>query len=86
MNFFFFIQALEFLHNTGRVIHRDLKAGNLLLSNDGEIKLGLFVKSCHWDEKLGADCRNSDLDPVHTETFPCVFVFLLFSREWRTTS
>lgn len=34
-------QCLHFLH-THKVIHRDLKAGNLLLTSDGNIKLGML--------------------------------------------
>ena len=33
------LQALEFLHSM-KVIHRDLKAGNVLLQLDGQVKLG----------------------------------------------
>ena len=35
------LAALEFLHSR-YVIHRDMKAGNVLLAIDGQVKLGMF--------------------------------------------
>ena len=36
---FYTLRALNFLHQN-KVIHRDLKAGNVLLTLDGQVKLG----------------------------------------------
>lgn len=35
-------EGLEFLHRSF-VIHRDLKAGNVLLTLEGDVKLGQFI-------------------------------------------
>lgn len=36
------LAALEYLHDTLNIIHRDIKAANLLLTDEGKLKLSAF--------------------------------------------
>jgi len=52
------LQALSYLHNQRR-IHRDIKCGNLMLNDEGQLKLGDFGVSAQLNDTEG--CRRTTI-------------------------
>lgn len=44
------LEALHYLHKDLNIIHRDIKAANLLLTDDGKVKISTYFQS---DELIG---------------------------------
>ncbi|CAF0868970.1 unnamed protein product [Didymodactylos carnosus] len=57
------LEALHYLHNVKFVIHRDIKASNVLLTEDGRVKLADF----------GVSVKNSSLNETRNEYIGTVY-------------
>jgi len=59
------LKSLEYLHRQGH-IHRDVKAGNILVDSGGAVKLGDFgVSACMFDTGDRQRSRNTFVGTPH---------------------
>ena len=64
------VEGLKFLHNAG-IIHADMKSANVLLDNDGNVKLGDFGISIQKSQLF-------ELQTKQTEVIGVLFVLVSF--------
>jgi serine/threonine protein kinase len=55
----YILKSLEYVHNMRKIIHRDVKPDNILLSSDGSAKLSDFGISRKLEETLCDDVFSS---------------------------
>ncbi|KAJ9467289.1 Mitogen-activated protein kinase kinase 1 [Diplonema papillatum] len=53
------LQALDYLHTKRKVIHRDIKPGNILMNERGEVKVSDFGISSNQMVTLDGNCANT---------------------------